>query len=92
MSVFLSIITFVSTITFEFHGRLLRSTGSTERALVVTTPLSLSEALVALQRELPQLETELARCACAIGDRLMLRREALSGGERIALLPPVAGG
>lgn len=82
----------MSTITFEFHGRLLRSAGSGERSIAVQAPLSLADALEALLRELPQLDGELARCACAIGDRLALRREALQGGERIALLPPVAGG
>ena len=82
----------MSTLTFEFHGRLLRSAGSAERSITVSAPLSLAEALAALLRELPQLEPELARCACALGDRLLLRREQLAGGERIALLPPVAGG
>ena len=81
-----------ASITFEFHGRLLRSAGSSERRVAVNAPLSLADALNVLVQELPQLEPELARCACALGDRLLLRREALAGGERIALLPPVAGG
>lgn len=81
-----------SSITFEFHGRLLRSAGRSELSLAVEAPLTLADALAVLARELPQLETELARCACALGDRLLLRREMLAGNERLALLPPVAGG
>ena len=80
------------TITFEFHGRLLPQAGTTTRSVEVPSPLTLAEALAALARELPQLESELPRCACAIGDRLALRREPLHGDQRIALLPPVAGG
>ncbi len=83
---------FVSDITFEFHGGLLRNSGAVERALPLPAPLTLAAALDALGAALPELAPELARCACAIGDRLVLRREVLHGGERIALLPPVAGG
>lgn len=82
----------LSTITFEFHGRLLRSAGTGERAMPLPVPPTLAAALDALAAALPELAPELARCACAIGDRLILRRETLQGGERIALLPPVAGG
>ena len=82
----------MTTITFEFHGQLLRLAGAAELALPLVAPASLADALDALAAARPELAPALGRCACAIGDRLVLRREPLRGGERIALLPPVAGG
>jgi molybdopterin synthase sulfur carrier subunit len=80
------------TITFEFHGQLLRLAGASELALPLAVPATLADALEQLAAARPELASALARCACAIGDRLVLRKETLHGGERIALLPPVAGG
>ena len=80
------------TITFEFHGQLLRLAGVSELALPFTGSGTLADVLERLAVERPELAGALARCACAIGDRLVLRKETLHGGERIALLPPVAGG
>ncbi|MFT4047633.1 MAG: MoaD/ThiS family protein [Solimonas sp.] len=82
----------MSTVTFEFHGQLLRLAGAAELALPLAAPATLADALERLSATRPELAAALVRCACAIGDRLVLRREPLRGGERIALLPPVAGG
>ncbi|WP_043113450.1 MoaD/ThiS family protein [Solimonas soli] len=82
----------MSTITFEFHGQLLRLAGVSEWALPLAVPATLADVLDQLAAARPELAAALVRCACAIGDRLVLRREPLHGGERIALLPPVAGG
>lgn len=79
-------------LTFEFHGVLRRLAGGGECTIAVEAPLSLADALAALADARPELAATLGRSACAIGDRLLLRREMLAGGERIALLPPVAGG
>jgi molybdopterin synthase sulfur carrier subunit len=82
----------MSLITFEFHGQLRRLAGAATQAVSVPSPATLAAALDALAVARPELAAALARCACAIGDRLVLRRDALQGGETIALLPPVAGG
>lgn len=80
------------TLTFEFHGQLLRLSGVAEQQLSNAAPMTLEAALAQLAELRPELTTALGRCACAIGDRLILRRELLSDDARIALLPPVAGG
>lgn len=80
------------TLTFEFHGQLLRLSGAREQRLAVSAPLTLEASLEQLAESRPELAALLGRCACAIGDRLILRRELLQGDTRIALLPPVAGG
>ncbi len=82
----------MTTIVFEFHGQLQRLAGGDEYRLSLATPATLAAALEQLAIARPELATALARCACAVGDRLLLRRERLDDGERIALLPPVAGG
>lgn len=79
-------------LTFEFHGQLLRLSGVTEQQLAPTAPLTLEAALAQLAEARPELTAALGRCACAVGDRLILRRELLHDDTRIALLPPVAGG
>ncbi|HET8881004.1 MAG TPA: MoaD/ThiS family protein [Solimonas sp.] len=79
-------------ITFEFHGQLLRLAGAETRTLSFDAPVSLAEALSQLGEDVPELDAMLARCACAIGERLVLRRERLDADCRIALLPPVGGG
>ena len=80
-------------ITFEFHGVLQRLAGASEYVLSLdpASP-SVADALSALAVARPELAASLGRCACAIDDRLLLRRDTLHGDERIALLPPVAGG
>ena len=44
------------------------------------------------ERTLTALGDQLDNTAVAMGDRLLLRTEALEDGMRLALLPPVAGG
>src|SRR3546814_13292605 len=78
------------TLTFEFHGQLLRLSGAREQQLPVAAPLTLQAALDQLAESRPELAAVLGRCACAIGDRLILRRELLQADTRIALLPPAA--
>jgi molybdopterin synthase sulfur carrier subunit len=80
-------------ITFEFFGVLERLAGAS--ALQLELPpdsRTVEDALAALAQRLPQLSEDLPRSACALGERLVLRREALAAGARLALLPPVAGG
>lgn len=80
------------TLTFEFHGQLLRLAGGSERALTFDTPPLLRDALTQLSLECPEIAAVLVRCACALGDRLVLRGETLREDGRLALLPPVGGG
>lgn len=79
-------------ITFEFHGVLRRQAGAAERSLKIPDGATLAAALQTLAAEQPEIAELLPRCACAEGERMLLRREVLAGVQRIALLPPVAGG
>lgn len=80
-------------ITFEFFGVLERLAGAP--ALELELPpksATVGDALSVLAQCLPELAQHLPCAACAANDRLVLRRDALVPGLRLALLPPVAGG
>lgn len=80
-------------ITFEFWGALRRAAGGDERTLTLPASATrVADALDALAATLPALGDQLDNTAVAMGDRLLLRTEALEDGMRLALLPPVAGG
>lgn len=80
-------------ITFEFWGALRRVAGGDERTLALPAGASsIGDALDALAAVMPALGDQLDSTAVAMGDRLLLRTEALEDGMRLALLPPVAGG
>src|SRR3546814_11271439 len=89
------------TLTFEFHGQLLRLSGAREQQLPVAAPLTLQAALDQLAESRPELAAVLGRCACAIGDRLILRRELLQAdkdrkrvveGKRVSVSVDMGGG
>lgn len=80
-------------VTFEFFGVLERLAGAP--ALELQLPeggLSVDDALAELAQRLPDLQEHLSRCACAVGDAMVLRHQRLVPGTHLALLPPVAGG
>lgn len=82
----------MSTITFEFYGRLERLAKQTDLSLEIVTPTKVEDALKILATSKPDLTENLERCACAIGDALISRSHILEGDATLALLPPVAGG
>lgn len=82
----------VVNVVFEFWGVLQRLAGATERSLELPGPATVQSALEALGQALPALAAQLESTAVADGDRLLLRQEPLRDGQRLALLPPVAGG
>jgi molybdopterin synthase sulfur carrier subunit len=80
-------------VTFEFLGVLQRLAGSSELALILpAVSCTVGDAIEALEQRQPDLRESLARCACAVGDAIVHRRDPLVAGTRLALLPPVAGG
>jgi molybdopterin synthase sulfur carrier subunit len=82
----------MSTITFEFYGRLESLAQASQLALELPLPISIEQAIQQLAEQKPEISTNLERCACAIGDELVSRSTLLESESRIALLPPVAGG
>ncbi len=77
---------------FEMFGVLQRLAGGEAFDLALTRSVTIADALEELGARHPQLRGELARCAVASGDAIVLRRDRLSPGMTLALLPPVAGG
>ncbi len=45
-----------------------------------------------LQARVPALADHLPRVACAVGDELITREEAVAADTTLVLLPPVSGG
>lgn len=80
-------------ITFEFFGVLERLAGAPilQVGLAGAHP-TVDDALAELAQRLPDLQEHLSRCACAVGDAMVLRHQRLVPGTHLALLPPVAGG
>ncbi|HVT34755.1 MAG TPA: MoaD/ThiS family protein [Nevskiaceae bacterium] len=78
-------------VTFELLGVLQRLCGS-ERIQLQVHAATVADALEQLALARPDLRGELERCAIASGDAIVRRRDALSPGAVLALLPPVAGG
>lgn len=78
---------------FEMFGLLERLAGARELPLALPAHCrTVADALAVLGQSQPALRDPLERCACAVGDALVLRDAALAPGMRLALLPPVAGG
>lgn len=80
-------------ITYEFFGVLERLVGAPVlQANLTGAQPTVADALAELAQRLPDLQEHLSRCACAIGEALVLRHHPLTPGTHLALLPPVAGG
>jgi sulfur-carrier protein len=79
-------------IRFEMLGVLQRLAGAEIVALDLQRSVTIADALEELALHRPELREELARCAVASGDAIVLRRECVTPGATLALLPPVAGG
>lgn len=82
----------MSTVTFEFYGRLESLAKTNQYKIELPLPLSIEQAIQHLAEQKPEITMNLERCACAIGDELVSRSTMLNADTRIALLPPVAGG
>ncbi len=79
-------------IRFELFGLLQRLAGGAAIDIVLKRSFTVADALDELGALHPELRSELARCAVANGDAIVLRRERIAAGMTLALLPPVAGG
>ena len=79
-------------VTFQFHGILTRLAGCDSQQVECPAHATVDSALDALIDQLPALEAELQRTACAIGETLVSRDTPLTGDTEIALIPPVSGG
>lgn len=79
-------------VTIEFHGVLERLAGAASMSLQVTDNAVVADALETLARQKPNIAETIERSACAIGASLVARGDSLAQDDRLALLPPVAGG
>jgi molybdopterin synthase catalytic subunit len=80
------------TIRFEAFGVLRRLAGAERIEIDLDGAATIGDAIEALASRRPELRAELARCAVAVGDAIVLRRDRLPSNATLALLPPVAGG
>lgn len=55
-------------------------------------PATVAEALALLAEHCPSLQPQLGRCAVVWDTEVLLRSAPLPATDRLALLPPVAGG
>ncbi|ENU79600.1 hypothetical protein F975_02852 [Acinetobacter sp. ANC 3789] len=63
-----------------------------ELQLEFHAPVHIAAVLEQLGQQHPQAQTAIQQCACAIGDSLVSRQDALDTGCTLVLLSPVAGG
>ncbi|MFT4022138.1 MAG: MoaD/ThiS family protein [Acinetobacter sp.] len=57
-----------------------------------SVPTSVSDVLQYVVQQHPQTHTAIERCACAIGEDIVLRDHILQHSCTLVLLSPVAGG
>ncbi|MCP1673650.1 molybdopterin converting factor small subunit [Natronocella acetinitrilica] len=77
----------------EFYGVLQQAAGGKRLELSGVEPgCTVGDALEHLRQEVPALEPHLPRLACAQGDRLVRRNQAIDTDKPLVLLPPVSGG
>ena len=79
-------------ITIQFNGLLRSLAGGKSTELGLGDFASVGDALVAIASAYPNMAEHLQATACAIGDALVHRDEALFDGAELVLLPPVSGG
>ena len=56
----------------------------------VSSPIA--DVLAQVQQDYPEAEQAIERCACAIGEDIVLRNKRLFQDTQLVLLSPVAGG
>lgn len=79
-------------INVQFYGVLQEIAGAREISMPLSAPMPLSNVLLQLQAQLPDLSRHLPRLACAVDDRIVSRNHVIQPGSTLALLPPVSGG
>lgn len=79
-------------IAIQCFGLTRRLSGAEVLELDLPEAATVREALSLLGTHHRDLAAVLPRCACALGDQIVYRDTALSHGDELALLPPVAGG
>lgn len=76
----------------ELFGVLREAAGASEITLDMATPTTVEGVLTELVAAYPALAPHLPRVACAVGEEMRSRQDALAPGESLVLLPPVSGG
>lgn len=76
----------------ELHGVLQRLAGARELMLDLPESSRAADVFTLLQARSEGLAQHLAACACAVGDRIIAREQALADGTTLVLIPPVSGG
>lgn len=76
----------------ELYGVLREAAGRDCVELAMDGPARVEEVLAALTRAYPAIEPHLPRVACAVGDEMVSRGDAVPDGRTLVLLPPVSGG
>jgi len=79
-------------LSIDLFGVLTRLVGTTSIVVAPRPGATVADVLMDLAAAHPETKDVLSRCACAIGDRVVPRTQAVRAGERLALLPPVSGG
>jgi molybdopterin converting factor small subunit len=79
-------------ITIQFNGVLRSLAGGKSTELGLGDFATVGDAMAALAIAYPHMAEQLQTTACAIGDALVHRDEALFDGADLVLLPPVSGG
>ncbi|MDT0634119.1 MoaD/ThiS family protein [Spectribacter hydrogenoxidans] len=79
-------------VTVEGHGVLAPICGDQYRVELPVRQATVADVLEALAAELPDMVAHLPRTACAKGDTLVQRDDAVADGDHLALIPPVSGG
>ncbi len=75
-----------------FFAQARESAGSASIELVLPESSRVADALAALARDYPALESLWPHLAVALNGRLVPRGADLTEGAELALLPPVSGG
>lgn len=79
-------------ITVELNGVLCRLAGTQNLTIELNDPATVSDAMDAVEKRLPNAADRLEVTAIAIGDSLVHRNTVLEGDETLVLIPPVSGG
>ena len=79
-------------VTVLFFAQVRERAGRASAVLSLPEGSRLADALAALAREHPALESLWPQLACAVNGRLARPDAPLADGAELALLPPVSGG
>ncbi len=79
-------------IRINYFGPAREAAGTSQEVLTIEEGIDVAGLLRKLKTIRPELAHLLPACRVALGDRYASASEVLSGGDEVALIPPVAGG